>query len=89
MVWEWFLRDELPDHLEIEETDAAIQGTYDDELLAHPPDGPKRKTTNKQTESFAQDDQETNDEQAGGSDELWRTGKWASKWERSSFRRLS
>ncbi|CAB9515534.1 peptide N-acetylglucosaminyltransferase 110 kDa subunit [Seminavis robusta] len=40
MAWERFLRGDPPEHLEIEETEAAKRGTYDDELNAHPPDGP-------------------------------------------------
>lgn len=40
MAWNRFLRGEPPEHLEIEETEAAKRGTYDEELLAHPSDGP-------------------------------------------------
>ena len=41
MAWDRYLKGEAPEHLYVEETEAAKQGTYDDLLLAHPPDGPQ------------------------------------------------
>ena len=50
MAWDRYLRGEPPEHLEIEETEAARRGTYDDELLAHPPDGPNDDAYKKKQE---------------------------------------
>jgi len=45
MAWDRYLKGEQPEHLDVEETDAAKQGTFDDLLKAHPPDGPQSATS--------------------------------------------
>jgi protein O-GlcNAc transferase len=42
-AWERYLSGQPPDHIAIEETDEAKRGTYDDELLANPPEGKKNQ----------------------------------------------
>ena len=54
MAWERYLRGDAPDHLVVEETEAAKQGSYDDLLLAHPPDGPQEQPS--QTETVGNDE---------------------------------
>ncbi|KAL7560328.1 hypothetical protein ACA910_020252 [Epithemia clementina (nom. ined.)] len=39
-AWDTFLKGKPPQHIFIQETAAAQRGTYDDEILAHPPLGP-------------------------------------------------
>jgi protein O-GlcNAc transferase len=42
-AWQWFLDDKSPDHIYIEETKAAREGTYDEEILTHDPEGKHRR----------------------------------------------
>ena len=78
MAWERFLRGEPPEHLWIEETEAAKRGTYDEELRAHPSDGPLAAVEEEvavesaQAESPPVQEQaaEANQQQASGNDEL-------------------
>lgn len=41
LVWERFLNGLAPDHVRIEETAEVAQGTFDEEISRHPPDGPR------------------------------------------------
>jgi len=45
MAWERFIQGKRPEHIYIKESAEATRGTYDDDILAHPPDG--RPTTNE------------------------------------------
>lgn len=66
MAWDRYLRGQPPEHLEIEETEAAKRGTYDEELLAHPPDGPQHVPE----EEPAREDAQAQGTGPSGADEL-------------------
>lgn len=42
-AWTIFLEGKSPQHIYVEETEEAARGTYDDEILAHPPEGKQKK----------------------------------------------
>lgn len=72
MAWERFLRGEPPEHLEIEETEAAKRGTYDEELWAHPSDGPNAVADYpvRQEEEKVEEPPQDEEPPQGGNDEL-------------------
>jgi len=73
MAWQRFLAGLPPDHLEIRETEAAQKGTFDEELLAHPPDGPRavpEETGSRESDQSSEHQTESQPEAPAGGDEL-------------------
>lgn len=48
-AWKYFLDGKDPEHIRIQETDEAAQGTYDDEIRSNPPEG--KGTTQRTAEA--------------------------------------